>query len=468
MELSNAAGFQPASFAEVGEVDVRIKLLPLLAKQVEVGRIVLHDLTLNLARNTAGMTNWQDLMTQTPPTDKPVSKAQPDHEKSGLAFLSIAGVDIENATIYWLDAREGQTITLRQVRLKSTTSTIGRAFPLQLAFTIYGKKPDINGQFTLNSAVLVDPNKAIYQLQDLRIIFAPLQRDQHPLTVQAKRILADLFHQTLVISDGSLADDHLTEITHLNAKITLHDGLLDVNPLNASVYGGTMQGKVAIDYRGALPKYSIHETLAGIDMTQLVKSGRVRGKANVVTHLALQGQSKDQIIRSLNGTVQFAVQEGALMGTNIPYQVERAIALFKKQPFPPAPAAEDRTPFDLLQGTGTFRDGLFANNDLLIQSKQFKGTGSGSANLISEALDYRLQMVGLQTVANAAGQTTQEERQTPIPVHITGTFNRPIITPDLQVLFRSEVGKKAIEKIQEKIGGDAGKAVGGFLQKILQ
>ena len=59
--LGNAEGFQDQPFATAEESNVKVKLLPLLSKKIEVKRIVLKGLALNLAKNKQGITNWDDL-----------------------------------------------------------------------------------------------------------------------------------------------------------------------------------------------------------------------------------------------------------------------------------------------------------------------------------------------------------------------------------------------------------------------
>ncbi|NIP46427.1 MAG: AsmA family protein [Gammaproteobacteria bacterium] len=59
--LSNATGFADPVFASTDEVSIRVKLLPLLSRRLEMDTITVHGLTLNLARNSAGRNNWDDL-----------------------------------------------------------------------------------------------------------------------------------------------------------------------------------------------------------------------------------------------------------------------------------------------------------------------------------------------------------------------------------------------------------------------
>jgi AsmA protein len=62
--LGNAPGFGPEPMVHVAEVEVRVKLLPLLHGDVEIGHVVLEGVDLNLARNAKGTANWDDLMSR--------------------------------------------------------------------------------------------------------------------------------------------------------------------------------------------------------------------------------------------------------------------------------------------------------------------------------------------------------------------------------------------------------------------
>lgn len=626
VQLSNAAGFQPNNFASVGEADVRVKLLPLLSRQIEIGKVTLLDLTVNLAKNKEGVTNWQDLTARSTSNTAKVSTTTTTTQSTatGLVF-SVAGINIENANVSWVDAQKGRNVTLKNVQVKSDHPAIGHSFPFSFTGDLNSNNPDKVGHFSFKSDILANLEGATYQLKNLHVVFSP-EKAGPALSLQANTIGIDLHAQTFsvpdaVISDGDLnvklqlqgqqildkpvftgqlqavslnlkntlkilgksivttdpnalqkvslssqftgtassinlqpltlnldsstikgsfaVTDFATKALHfdlaidqlnvdnylppasashpvegtpattatataavstgaqpnamrhnvngslhigkltagkmlleqISAQIALNNGVLHVDPFSANIYKGSMQGKIAVDFQGAAPKYVIDETLTNIDMTELVKSGRLTGRGNITTHVTLQGEGKAAMMRSLNGNIQFNIQNGALTGVNIPYQIERAVAVFKREALPKE-TSEKQTRFDVLKGTGTFTNGLFSNNDLSIQSTQFKATGAGTANFATETLDYRLQFVGLHTVTNAQGNTLQEEHQTTIPVMITGTFDKPIITPDLKVLFQSEAGQRLVGKVQQRLeqrlGPGTGGAVGGVLQRLLE
>jgi AsmA protein len=57
--VGNPPGFGSEPFASLQHVSVRVKLLPLLKKQLSIGRIEVDGLDLHLMKNAAGQGNWQ-------------------------------------------------------------------------------------------------------------------------------------------------------------------------------------------------------------------------------------------------------------------------------------------------------------------------------------------------------------------------------------------------------------------------
>src|SRR5438105_157608 len=73
VEFGNERGFGPEPMATVESATVRVALLPLLSKHIDVDTVIVDGLTLNLAKNASGGNNWEGL-TQ--------AKAAPAKEKA--------------------------------------------------------------------------------------------------------------------------------------------------------------------------------------------------------------------------------------------------------------------------------------------------------------------------------------------------------------------------------------------------
>ena len=65
LTLGNAPGFPPDPFLKAERTRVHVALLPLLRKEVQMDTVTMTGLVVNLARDPAGKTNWDDLLAKT-------------------------------------------------------------------------------------------------------------------------------------------------------------------------------------------------------------------------------------------------------------------------------------------------------------------------------------------------------------------------------------------------------------------
>jgi AsmA protein len=110
--LSNPPGFPAQPFVSFQHASVRVKLLPLLGKRLEVGHVDLAGLDLQLLRNAAGQGNWEGFgRGAAPPT--PPSAGSPAAGGPAGALEGIDGVKISDARIGY------QTLELTHVTLET-------------------------------------------------------------------------------------------------------------------------------------------------------------------------------------------------------------------------------------------------------------------------------------------------------------------------------------------------------------
>ncbi|AUZ84007.1 AsmA family protein [Methylophaga nitratireducenticrescens] len=172
LSLSNANGFKSDSFASVEAAEIRIKLMPLLKKQLEMDTIVLDGLLLNLETNKEGVTNWDDL---TKASDETVETTSTDSKKasseasSGLSSISIAGVKLTNANVLWSDASKDENFQLRNLNLDTDPLVPGDPTSLITSFDLISSKPEVKAHIELESKVIVDIENQIYALESLKL-----------------------------------------------------------------------------------------------------------------------------------------------------------------------------------------------------------------------------------------------------------------------------------------------------------
>jgi AsmA protein len=136
--------------------------------------------------------------------------------------------------------------------------------------------------------------------------------------------------------------------------------------------------------------------------------------------------------------------------------LQRANALLKGKPY-----ADDGSPNRtkiLEMGTRTnLVNGVAITDDIKILTPLADVTGSGKADLNTEALDYRLKMAlssGISEIDKAEYEKLQGRS---LPLMISGSFDDPKFSLDLDQATRDEVKGKVEEKLQKKFGDKYGK-----------
>lgn len=166
--LGNPPGFGGEPFVAVRHVALRVKLLPLLRKRLQVGRIEVDGLDLRLLTNAQGAGNWQGLG-----GESDAATSQPASTPGGV-LAELGGVLIKDSRLSYQDvvadhvslevgrAASGLAVP---VSLKLDLTTHGGGQPLALA-SRFDVVPDFAGQqyrlapFELSGTVNAGPGAA--------------------------------------------------------------------------------------------------------------------------------------------------------------------------------------------------------------------------------------------------------------------------------------------------------------------
>lgn len=241
------------------------------------------------------------------------------------------------------------------------------------------------------------------------------------------------------------------QIRSSNVSVTLaaDGGLLRAHPASARMYQGGYQGDVSVDVRGKQPRLSMNEKLSGVQIEPLLKDmlgeAKVTGTTNLALQLTATGNQPQAIRRTLNGNASFAFTDGVIKGLDVLGEIRKAYAVVRGKP--PGNVSSE-TEFSALTGTATIVNGVVNNPDLQGKSPLMQVQGNGTANLVTEALDYRITATLVDTL-EGKGELTGR----PIPVKITGTFDKPKVGVDLEQVLKQEVQKQIEEKVQDKLKG---------------
>ncbi len=174
--LGNAPGFGKQPFARVRRLGVRVKLLPLLSRNIEVDTLMLEGAEINLARNAGGQTNWDDLVGR----DKPASgetagsgKVEGGKAEEGgpaIVSLKVEGIQLRDARISWRDDQAGTSYVLDKVRLETGALAPGARVPVTAGFTLSSSRPRVDVTLELNTEARVSEDLRRFSLKGLHLV----------------------------------------------------------------------------------------------------------------------------------------------------------------------------------------------------------------------------------------------------------------------------------------------------------
>jgi AsmA protein len=242
----------------------------------------------------------------------------------------------------------------------------------------------------------------------------------------------------------------------LRLGVNARDGKVRLYPSEAAMYGGQYRGDIGIDATGKVARVTLDEHVSGVNFAPLFKdlfeTQRFSGKGSANIKLAGEGKNSDDLMKTLDGTLDFNVADGALEGADLWYEIRRARAVLKQQAIPARDSGPPRTPFSALTGTGTMNDGVLKNNDLNVAMQYLKVTGQGAVDLPRSSLDYRL-VANVLKIPREGADTTQMQDMVDaqIPVKVSGSLSDPKVRPDLQNYLKGEVKKKVEEQLKDKL-----------------
>lgn len=169
VELSNARGFGESPFALVKRAAVRVKLMPLLGKKLEVDTIELDGVALNLAKKSDGSSNWDDLAKGKEMEPAANEKKDKDKSSPGLDSISIGGIDIKNAQISWDDRQAGQQIGIKNFNLNSGAIVPGSPVKLSMGMQLQSKDPAINASIGLDGTIELHQTNQQLNVRKLKV-----------------------------------------------------------------------------------------------------------------------------------------------------------------------------------------------------------------------------------------------------------------------------------------------------------
>ena len=502
MSLSNAEGFGPQPMVKVKQASISVDLGSLIAFQPEVDQLVLHNLEIDLQRNAAGVTNWDDLV----PSESSSPSSMGESDSADVSSSSspptlrgaFGGLDLQNIQLSWIDRQANTEFQIKDLDLSTGRIVPDESFPLQLhvdasASSGHHVVIDLNTMVEYlikqQQLTLSDMNLALNEFQiggmiQVRNFAKPALRfDLNSPELDVDALLAEQPKSEATTVDESTNDQAAVEDTRIelpmqtlrdldidgqlgiarlkiqnlryndvHATLKANGGIVSVKPLKMKAYEGTVESNVAIDVRGDIPKYGVSKSIDNVQVGDLLRdyNGQdfISGSLSAETNMTTNGEWISELKKRSNGTMQLAFLDGALSGFNLRHAIDTAKAKVRgKEPPSDEPL---KTDFSSLTVSGVVRNGVFFSDDLDLQAPLLRVGGKGKTNLNNETIDYLVNAKLVGTLEGQAGGSSDELDGLEIPVGIKGPFNSAKIDVLLDEMLKSKVDAER-EKLKAEI-----------------
>jgi len=256
------------------------------------------------------------------------------------------------------------------------------------------------------------------------------------------------------------------KVSALDARIAAANGRLDVSPMSARLYGGSLDGALSVNARGNV--FNVRQKLAGIDIAPLLQDAiqkePLEGRGSLSLDVSTRGASAAALKRALAGQAALELRDGAVRGVNVARMLREAKAVLKAgQGSSKAANATEKTDFSELTASFRIANGVAVNDDLSLKSPLLRLGGAGEIDIGNSRIDYLAKVSIVETSKGQDGKELAELRGITVPIRLRGPFEQLSYSLEVGDLLKDaakakvdekkdEVKARAQEKLQEKLG----------------
>jgi len=387
VSLSNVSwGFDP-EMIKLKQVEIGVRLLPLLRKRVEIIRIDLNGLDAHLQSDASGQGNWIFVTplaqgaTATIGSDQSNSAAE-NNDPGG--FISIENINITDARIsYQEDLRSQRLFEVKRLSLLASGDKTaiklemkhanfdlgvkGKVTSIRTILDNWGVSPlkvDLGLDIDLNGkplAVQGEIQKNPKQLPSFNIDLSSKSFDLAPLLAgtalaatggklpiaaskpkarpkyffSEDRLPLDLLPEAngkinLAIAELGLPDQ--TPVKNLNASMTFSGQKIDMQGVSFQLGNGQAKGNLSLSqFHGSAPILAMDGFAKGFTLEQMIADSKSKvsgGDTKIAFNLKSSGTSLHQLAGNANGKIQISVGPAMLTSTFLNKGGDFAVSVF--------------------------------------------------------------------------------------------------------------------------------------------
>lgn len=168
LQISNPAGFSENTFVQSDFAALRVRLMPLLSRDLEIDTMVLRGTTVNLEVDDEGYNNWSfaSLGSEENQDGPDSNDGSPDFNQ-----LIIGGVQIEDVLINYANLQSDQGISASNINLQIPALVYGDPLDINLSLQLSANQSALQSELNLSATVSYDLDNNNYALNNLVLDF---------------------------------------------------------------------------------------------------------------------------------------------------------------------------------------------------------------------------------------------------------------------------------------------------------
>ncbi len=243
------------------------------------------------------------------------------------------------------------------------------------------------------------------------------------------------------------------KIAQMDIGVKAKQGIVDVSPLSANLYQGSVHGSLQINAQ-ATPAITIKQKLSGINIAPLLKDMAdfdiLMGRGDVTLDLKTQGNTVNALKKSLNGNIALLLKDGAIKGINIAKKIRDVQGKVGKGTAAQTELAnnEEQTDFSEMKASFKVTESVAHNDDLSMKSPLLRLSGVGDIDIGNDSINYLARATLAKTLEGQGGG--DQVGGLTVPVRLSGPFTNLKYKLEFGAMV-SEATKQKIEAKKEEI-----------------
>lgn len=253
--------------------------------------------------------------------------------------------------------------------------------------------------------------------------------------------------------DGTLRIGRLTasklKAANVRIDVKAKDGKLDINPLSANLYEGTINGAISVDaVRNA---FAIKQTLTGVAVGALLRDvmnkDLLDGRGTIGLDLNASGNTVTALKQTLGGGANLRLRDGAIKGINLGQSLRSAQSMLSGGSVTETAGTNaQQTDFSEMAASFMIRDGKAHSKDLDVKSPFLRLSGVGDIDIVRGVLDYQAKVTLVANASGQGGKATDELSGLTVPLQVSGPFDALKYKLD----FGNAIADRSRQQFQEK------------------